>query len=738
MNNCTGSGCPDSITSPSAANFIPHTTPPSVAITVPSNGATGLTGSVPIVATCTDAVLCKSVTFYVDGVFLSTDATSPYNATWDSTKAADGSHTMFATATNAGGVNATSPTVTVSTANGISNKTVYLDPTSGTDCPTNTGLSSSSPCSTIAGVNTVLATNPLLGGDSLLMKAGTNLNVPSITTGNVFVLCGPSGWGLNAGCTQNVYPGKQITLGTFGTGTCTVLAGVNTGCATMILTTAANNAFYGGMINISNVPNITVQNFHLIGNQTSVLNGCVYPSYNCNVAINYNAAGGYFNGGPTNTASIQNNELEQWGNGLWIGASPALTNPSSGTLCNATFQNNYIHNASITETLEGNAINLGGGNCGGSSGITGVSFISNYATNTGGSVANKLSGSGVVSLDFGTYNMVYNYNVTANGGYNNNNCGSAYGLEWYNSLIGAVKGNEAYNFFPSAGSCDNGAFDIDFSVNTYTLNYNYGHETWGPPVNNIVATGSGLTLTWGNHVVAYNIFEDGMGQVTNYNSNLVSAAARVGFYHLYNNSVWNGYNGLVVPPSTSAVTYVADWGGAGGYCPPVHSVVANNIFVANSVAGVASAQFFFGGATAMFPSCPANTWSVANNNYYPVGTLTSSLLWRSVNANLDAVTTLSAFNAGASATDTQTNPNFAGTPSGTDCWTPLSGVPGQPGAINCPSAYALTTGSSMIDTGVNLTGSPYNLTMPTKDYFNNTIPNGVGTGYNVGADGAHH
>jgi hypothetical protein len=70
----------------------------------------------------------------------------------------------------------------------------------------------------------------------------------------------------------------------------------------------------------------------------------------------------------------------------------------------------------------------------------------------------------------------------------------------------------------------------------------------------------------------------------------------------------------------------------------------------------------------------------------------------------------------------------------------LSGIPVQPGTINCPSAYVLTTSSPMIGAGINLASAPYSLTLPAKDYFNDAIPMTpvIGTGYNVGVDGAHH
>ena len=65
-------------------------------------------------------------------------------------------------------------------------------------------------------------------------------------------------------------------------------------------------------------------------------------------------------------------------------------------------------------------------------------------------------------------------------------------------------------------------------------------------------------------------------------------------------------------------------------------------------------------------------------------------------------------------------------------------MPVYPGGIPCLKNYELQTGSTLIGTGLELTQAPYSLTLPTADYFMNAIPNGVGTGFNYGSDGAHH
>jgi len=92
------------------------TTPPTVSITSPANGST-VSGSVNVAANASDNVGVARVEFYVDSVLQSTDATSPYGFTWDSTKVVNGNHSIDARAFDAAG-NKTADTVTVTIQNG--------------------------------------------------------------------------------------------------------------------------------------------------------------------------------------------------------------------------------------------------------------------------------------------------------------------------------------------------------------------------------------------------------------------------------------------------------------------------------------------------------------------------------------------------------------------------------------------------------------------------------------------
>ncbi len=88
------------------------TTPPTV-----SASESGSSGTISLAATASDNVGVSKVEFYVDAALKTTDTTSPYSATLDSTTLANGSHSLVAKAYDAAGNVGTSSTVTFSVSN---------------------------------------------------------------------------------------------------------------------------------------------------------------------------------------------------------------------------------------------------------------------------------------------------------------------------------------------------------------------------------------------------------------------------------------------------------------------------------------------------------------------------------------------------------------------------------------------------------------------------------------------
>src|SRR5205823_7926080 len=92
-------------------------TAPTVSITAPSAGA-NVTGTVSVTASASDNVGVAGVQFKLDSANLGAeDLTAPYSASWDTSTATNGSHTLTAVVRDAAGNTATSAAVTVSVGN---------------------------------------------------------------------------------------------------------------------------------------------------------------------------------------------------------------------------------------------------------------------------------------------------------------------------------------------------------------------------------------------------------------------------------------------------------------------------------------------------------------------------------------------------------------------------------------------------------------------------------------------
>ncbi len=92
------------------------TTPPSVTITAPADGAT-VSGTVNVTANASDNVGVIGVQFLLDGVLGADDTTAPYSISWDTTATVNGSHVLTAIARDAAG-NTRTASVSVIVSNG--------------------------------------------------------------------------------------------------------------------------------------------------------------------------------------------------------------------------------------------------------------------------------------------------------------------------------------------------------------------------------------------------------------------------------------------------------------------------------------------------------------------------------------------------------------------------------------------------------------------------------------------
>ena len=94
------------------------TTLPSTSITAPVAGAT-VSGTTTVTASATDNVGVTKVEFYLDGALQTTDTSSPYSWSWNTTTATNGTHSLTSKAYDAALNTKTSTAVSVTVSNGV-------------------------------------------------------------------------------------------------------------------------------------------------------------------------------------------------------------------------------------------------------------------------------------------------------------------------------------------------------------------------------------------------------------------------------------------------------------------------------------------------------------------------------------------------------------------------------------------------------------------------------------------
>jgi len=147
------------------------TQPPTVSISAPASGAT-LTGTVSVTASASDNVGVTKVEFYLDGALKSTDTTSPYAWSFDTTTATNDSHTLSAKAYDAAGNVGTSTGVSVTVSNTTGGDTT--PPTTSVTAPANGATVSGTVTVTATGSDNVGVTKMEIYIDGTLRTSNTN------------------------------------------------------------------------------------------------------------------------------------------------------------------------------------------------------------------------------------------------------------------------------------------------------------------------------------------------------------------------------------------------------------------------------------------------------------------------------------------------------------------------------------------------------------------------------------
>jgi hypothetical protein len=112
-----GTGSPNRLLSmPFGGAAQPDTVLPQTSITAPANAST-VSGTVTVTATATDASGVSRVKFWIHGALKGSDTTAPYTYAWDTTAAANASHSLVSKAVDTWNNMGTSAAASVNVSN---------------------------------------------------------------------------------------------------------------------------------------------------------------------------------------------------------------------------------------------------------------------------------------------------------------------------------------------------------------------------------------------------------------------------------------------------------------------------------------------------------------------------------------------------------------------------------------------------------------------------------------------
>lgn len=479
---------------------------------------------------------------------------------------------------------------------------------------------------------------------------------------------------------------NPFTVSSYGTGRATLLSncpGSNNG----------GNGPKSALVTIDGVSGFVLENLILMGSGNNTQFGIVLQNSNASLTAD--------------TITVQNNDISGFTTtaALDYSAEIFLTGYSMLGVCGALNRvkilNNTLHGAYGVNSNDDNGID--GYSCSGN--LTNIIYSGNTIYDIGGraKALGGVSGNGIIAN--GVRGATAEYNVVHDVGGNANTCGGPAGLWAYASDRVIIQHNEVYNVRPTgpvpSGACDWDGFDLDGNVTNSIVQYNYAHDNYGGGIITCAACASG---DWGPNTIRYNVLQNNDTSGNGYYGEIVASSKVSGRYvlNIYNNTAYNN-NGAAVLDFNQG-TFAA-------------GVIANNVFMA-------AGTNHYGQTTLMATNHEDPTWAtIANNVWFSTGGGTP--IWATNSTNYSSFAAYQAgtgWDIGSQNVDPLlTNPGHGGT-----CGS-ITGP--QP----CPSAYVSLAASPLIGTGLDLTGSPYHLTIGTHDYYGNAIPERGR--YNVGAFG---
>jgi hypothetical protein len=222
-----------------AVGGVPDTTPPTISIQQPADGAT-VTGNVTVTANAADNVAVAGVQFRLDGANLGAeDTTAPYSISWDSATTFNSSHTLTAIARDGSGNTATSSAVTVTTSN-VDNVPPIISNIAASEIQTT--------AATIGWTTNEPADSQVEYGLTISYGSSTNLITSKITSHAVPVN------GLTPGTLYNFRVKSRDAAGNLTTSanrTFTTTAVADTTFPTVTLTAPADGATVSGVVQVT-------------------------------------------------------------------------------------------------------------------------------------------------------------------------------------------------------------------------------------------------------------------------------------------------------------------------------------------------------------------------------------------------------------------------------------------------------------------------------------------------------
>ncbi|MCC5928178.1 MAG: T9SS type A sorting domain-containing protein [Cyclobacteriaceae bacterium] len=314
------------------------------------------------------------------------------------------------------------------------------------------------------------------------------------------------------------------------------------------------------------------------------------------------------------------------------------------------------------------------------------------------------SGSGIIVS--GTINALIEHCIAyKNGARNDYAGGGPVGIWLWDCLNSTIQFCESFN--NETASADGGGFDLDGACQNCIIQYCYSHNNAGAGFLLAQFSGANHYGAFKNNTVRYNISQND-GRKGNYSGIMFWGAGAndvVENNEVYNNTIFMG--GRPVNGTPSAVRFLGT--------NIKGQKIRNNIFITDNNFPIINA-----------PAMDTSRALFQNNVYWQQNGQPIRIIWgntyNSLTAWKSAVNGQETWN-GLTEIGFEIDPGleFAG-----------GGITlGNTALLNTLSAYTLTSDSKIIDKGLDLSKSPFNIDVGKRDFYGNSLPRGAG--FDIGA-----